>query len=487
MNERGLVVTKPKIRRAWWVALIVVGALVAGLTPVLAGLRDDGPPAVRRDGYLPHPVPAAAVPSREGVAPLVDKGLHDAANVRMFRMHDQVWDHPVAQAQWGLQNLAGWRATGKRIYLDRAIANAQRNVDRRVESRGAWWYPYDFELARCKKRPLLRPRWYSGMSQGQLLSLFVGLYEETGDAAWRTAADRTFLSLTLPVHDSEPWATWTDRDGYQWLEEYPENDDPRGEQVLNGHVFSLYGVYDYWRMTGDGRAAEVFDAAATTVRRYLPTRFRVENWASRYSMNCRHFHLKYHQIHTRQTLRLYEITHASVFAEYADTLRADYPAPALKGTVQLERGTHVGYTFDLKGQVTGERTVTLAKAARVAADQRIRVRGRGIHYRVTEGPLAGYLVPEEPGRRVLLGVAVDHRYAPARALTAQPGTYTGFTFDRAGAVTGTRKVTFADVTELALGGSAWVNGELSYQVAAGELAGFWLAARGDLAVASAAG
>ncbi len=476
----------PRAHRAWWLALLVTVGLVAGLTPVLAGLRDEKAPAVRRDGYRPHTVPLPAIPSREGVAPLVDAGLHDAENVRMFRMHDQTWDHPVAQAQWGLQNLAGWRATHKRIYLDRAIANAQRNVDRRVESRGAWWYPYDFELTRCKKRPLLKPKWYSGMSQGQLLSLFVGLYEETRDERWRTAADRTFQSLTLPVEPGEPWATWTDRGGYLWLEEYPENDDPRGEQVLNGHIFSLYGVYDYWRLTSDERAAEIFDAAATTVRRYLPTRFRVENWASRYSMNCRHFHPKYHQVHTRQTLKLYEVTHATVFAEYADTLRADYPVPDLTGTVQFEPGTHVGYTYDAKGTVTAQRAVTLNRTSRFAADERIRVRGGGIHYRITKGPLAGYLVPEEPGRRVLLGVAAEHRYHPARVLTAQPGTYTGYTFDRNGAVLDSRKVTFAAVTELTLGGTAWVNGELSYHVSGGELDGYWLAARGDLAIGSPA-
>ncbi|MGY4909648.1 hypothetical protein [Micromonospora aurantiaca (nom. illeg.)] len=64
--------------------------------------------------------------------------------------------------------------------------------------------------------------------------------------------------------------------------------------------------------------------------------------------------------------------------------------PDLTGTVQFEPGTHVGYTYDAKGAVTGRRAVTLERPSRFAADERIRARGRGISYHVGGGELGGY-------------------------------------------------------------------------------------------------
>jgi len=427
-----------------------------------------------RDGHLPKDLPLAAQPTNNGPAPLVDRGLHDAAGVRMFSFAGKTWDHPVAQAQWGLSNLAAYRTTKDKRFLDRAIANAQRNVDRRVESQDAWFYPYDFDLSRCAGRPLLRAPWYSGMAQGQLLSLFVGLAELTGDEKWRTAADNTFLSLTLAPSTKAPWGSWVDPNGYLWLEEYPVTAGTTGERVLNGHIFALYGVYDYWRLTKDDRAVAVFDGAASTVRRYVPTHFRVTRWASNYSMGCASPHLKYHQIHTAQSLKLYEMTHSGTFATYAYTLRSDYPVPAVNGTVSFSAGTHVGYKFNSKGGITAQKTLKLSRASTALANSRTRVYGRNIYYQITNGALAGYLVPEAYGQRVLLGKAVEHRYTPTRVLSFQPGTYTGYAYNSKGTVTGSKRITFAKASVAPLGATAWVNGRLSYQVTAGAYLGYWL-------------
>lgn len=426
------------------------------------------------DGYTPTSVSSTRLPYLDELAPREDYLTHQG-DVRMFSFAGKLWDHPVAQAQWGLMNVSSYLKYGDELYLRRAIANAQRNVDRRVESRGAWWYPYDFDIARCAESPPMRAPWYSGMAQGQLLSLFVRLHEITGDAKWREAADRTFDALTLPPDTIGPWGTWVDSDGYRWLEEYPQPTEI-GERVMNGHIFATYGVYDYWRISRDERAVAVLDGAETTVRRYLPLKIRSVEWASKYSLGCQHPHMGYHQVHIGQTLKLYETTHAGVFANLSGLLRTDYPASAVLGTVRFKAGTHVGYKFDINGMIIGTKTMTLGRASNAPTQKRVRIKGRGIYYLITAGVMYSYLVPERFPDRVLLGKTVEQRYYPNRTLGFKAGTYTAYAYDKFGNQIAARVGSFSKPVTAPLAATAVVNGRISYLPASGYFKGWWMPA-----------
>ncbi|WP_433285783.1 D-glucuronyl C5-epimerase family protein [Micromonospora sp. CA-244673] len=457
--------------------------VAAGPAPARADtLRQETVAGYARDGYQLHPLPGGVSPTwRSATAPRVDPQPHDEQGVRLFNWQGNLVDHPVVQVTWGFENINAYELTHDQFFLDRAAAQAQRNLDRRVESRGAWWYPYGFDLPRCGTGRVLTAPWFSGMAQGLLLSLFVRLYGVTDDPKWREAADRTLDSLTLGPDPDGPWVTWVDPDGYLWLDEYPDSPPGvRGEQVFNGMIYASYGVYDYWRLTGDPRAVALFDGTATTVRRYVPTGMRVPGWASRYGIGCPVSYANYHQDHTVQMTMLHRLTHAGLFAAYADVLRADYPYPVVSGRVVFEAGVHVGYRFDSAGQVVASKTMTLGRASMAHTDQRVRVRGRDVHYRIVDGALAGYLVAEEPGRRWLAAKVVEHLYTPTRLLAVEPGTYTGHTFDAFWNVTGSKTVTFPRQSSAPLGASAVINGELHYRVTAGTYVGFWLPARAGL-------
>lgn len=447
------------------------------------GPTEDAMPPYERDGFAPHLVSATRLPWRNEAAPYADPGLYDATGVRMFRFAgtEQIWNHPVGQAQWGLKNLTTYAITGDEFYLTRAIKQAQRNLDRKVVSRGAWWYPYDFDAARCADAPPMVAPWYSAMAQGELLALFVRLHEITGDAKWREAADRTYDSLMLPPDDVAPWASWVDENGYRWLEEYPQP-TKTGERVMNGHIFAIYGVYDYWRLTGSDDVAEVLDGSATTVRHYLPTRIRLTNWASKYSLGCQHPHMGYHQVHIGQALKLYEITHDGVFADLASTLRSDYPAPGLQGTVTFKAGTHVGYKFDIDGEITGTKTMELERSSNAPTTKRVRIKGRGIYYLISAGVMYGYLVPESYPDRVLKGTFVQHRYVPMRKISFAPRTYTAYAYDKFGNTIASKVVEISETATEPLVATAYVNGRLSYLPGDGPFKGWWMAATSGLAV-----
>ena len=235
-------------------------------------------------------------------------------------------DHPVAYAQYGISALLEYQSSGQQVWLDRALRHAERLVQIHTDRGDAWHFPYLFDWTYTGKT--LRAPWWSAMGQGEALSLFVRLYEETGDEKWRSAADHTWLSLTQDRSAAEPWATMTDN-GLLVFEEYAGNLPPL--KVLNGHLFALFGVYDYWRLTGDPAAAAHLDAAATTVLDVMP-KIRVPGGVSYYCWQdaCRQKvwqNPTYHVIHSWQLDTVGRLTGDERFSQWARLLRSDW-APA---------------------------------------------------------------------------------------------------------------------------------------------------------------
>lgn len=255
----------------------------------------------------------------------------DATGLRIYQRRDtgQRADHPVVYAQYGISALMEYERTGNPVWLNRAIRNADRLVQIRTEREGAWWYPYPFSWSYID-RTLSAP-WWSAMGQGQALSLFVRLADATGQAKWQTAADRTWQTFTQAWSEKEPWARVI-IDGHLYLEEYAGDVAPL--LVLNGQIFAIFGLYDYWAATGSPDAARVLDGAATTVLEMMP---RVRNPGD-VSFYCGHAdycrqpywqNRKYHEIHSWQLATLGTITDDERFDEWADLLRSDW-APTLR-------------------------------------------------------------------------------------------------------------------------------------------------------------
>ena len=272
-------------------------------------------------------------------APYFDRppvNVHDAAvkldstGLRIYLRLDnkQRADHPVVYAQYGISALMEYHRTGDTVWLDRAKRHAQKLTQIKVVRDGAWWYPYRFPWT-YYERTLTTP-WWSGMAQGEALSLFTRLAEETGDPAWDEAADRTWASFSQPYSATLPWSSLV-VDKNLYFEEFASNQPPL--LVLNGHVFAMFGLYDYWRHTGNAEVARYFDGAATTVLDRMMPLVRLDNGVSYYCVQAEYCqsplwqNQKYHVIHSWQLDTLTRLTGNQEFTEWADVLRADWQPP----------------------------------------------------------------------------------------------------------------------------------------------------------------
>lgn len=271
-----------------------------------------------------HQLPPVELPYVTGrVTPLQAKPPTDAEGIRQYRAADgRLYDHPVNTAQEILRLLDSFSSGGGSAYLAAAMRNADRLLAIAVEVDGAIYFPYLFDFALGgNPNDLMVAPCYSAMAEGQALSSFVRLFQVTGDERWKTAAERTFATFTRPRSDDGPWTVFVDAAGYLWFEEYAKNPPM---QVLNGHIFALFGVFEYFELTESPTALEVLRGGLTTVKHYAEA-FRNPGSVSAYDLRVRFQNPKYHAIHVKQLRLLARITGDGVFDAFADEFQADSP------------------------------------------------------------------------------------------------------------------------------------------------------------------
>ena len=177
----------------------------------------------------------------------------------VFRLplEDTLW---VDRAQWGLACFEHFAATREPAWLDAARGMGEHLVKGQAHD-GGWPhrnpYPHTFRLD---------PPWLSSMAQGEGASLLVRLHVETGDERYAEAALRALGPLSVPASNGGVRAELY---GHPFPEEYPTTPP---SFVLNGAIFSLWGLYDVAAGLGDGGArlgfTEGLDALAANIGRW---------------------------------------------------------------------------------------------------------------------------------------------------------------------------------------------------------------------------
>ena len=259
----------------------------------------------------------------------------DETGLRIYRRVDtnERADHPVVYAQYGLSALLEYDRTGEEAWLASAIRHAEALVDMRVERDGAWWYPYLFKWT-YYQRTLDAP-WWSLMAQGEALSLYSRLATATDEPRWREAADRTWESFPQEYASPGPWGSLV-IDDHLFLEAFASTNQPP-LLVANTHVFAMFGLYDYWRLTGNTEAARYFDGGATTVLERIMPLVRVEGEVMHYCVQAEYCqsplwqNQHYHPIFVWQLSTLADITGDTRFAEWSNLLNTDWQPTPFEG------------------------------------------------------------------------------------------------------------------------------------------------------------
>jgi len=239
----------------------------------------------------------------------------DAQGVPKAKYGDNYYYNPTTVAQWSLTQY-GKYLQGDQEALNRFFNGANRLIQMQ-DDQGA--FRYDFDWTYYLTNETYQPGWVSGMAQGQGLSVFSRAYHLTGDEKYLTAGNKALDFLLTPVEEGGTMATLKDLepslDGYIIFEEYIS--DPNN-YTLNGYMFTLLGLYDWWQLDQDDTsgshhlAKEYFDSGMKTLVKILP--YYDIGGFSAYDLGYivydtePHIGVNYHYIHIMLLHALYSIT-----------------------------------------------------------------------------------------------------------------------------------------------------------------------------------
>jgi heparosan-N-sulfate-glucuronate 5-epimerase len=242
-------------------------------------------------------------------------GVHDANGIPRldYRGAIGLQYNPIAIAQWGLANFNRFLETSDADRLQKTLKSADwlaASLEQNSHGLWVWNHHFDWEYRETLKAP-----WYSGLAQGQGVSLLLRAHAQTGHSRYQLAAEQAFISLTKPI--AQGGVLVEDGERNLWIEEYLV-DPPT--HILNGFMWALWGVFDFWLANADALAKQIFDRGIQTLLHNL-ARFDTGYWSlyeqagTQLKMLASPF---YHRLHIVQLRVMANLTGDRRFTEVAD-------------------------------------------------------------------------------------------------------------------------------------------------------------------------
>lgn len=204
---------------------------------------------------------------------------------------------PIAIFQYGLGAYDLYLIYKKEVYLKKFQCCVQWAVENQEEN-GGW-----------KNFTHISPSHpYSSMAQGEGISLLLRGYKEFGDERYLGAAGN---ALKFMLKDIEEGGTTKYINNEVYFYEF--TDKP---VVLNGWIFSVFGLIDYLLVVPDERVRKIYNLSIETMINNLE-RFDVGYW-TKYDIDSKMASPFYHDVHIAQLNALYALTGNNAFKMFEE-------------------------------------------------------------------------------------------------------------------------------------------------------------------------
>ncbi len=262
---------------------------------------------------------------RPYLAPKKARKPTDEQGIPLYVKDNRTFYHPIGIALKALHLIDSYKKTRDNRYLTKAELYACKVEEEADEYDDALFFPFKYNNRLGRRKPggkhdyMIAP-WYSGMAQGQCLSVFCRLFRLTHKIKYLKTANKIYKSFWYVERKDAPWVVYVDDNSYLWIEECPL---PERTNILNGFIFGIYGIYDYYQTTKSGQSMYLFQAAVTTIKKYV-RKYRHKGDRSEYCLSYkRKTSLKYHRVHIKQLRTLFRMTGDPFFKRMAEKFYDD--------------------------------------------------------------------------------------------------------------------------------------------------------------------
>ena len=150
---------------------------------------------------------------------------------------------------------------------------------------------------------------YSSMAQGEGISLLLRAFVEFKDIRFKEAAKKAMDFMQISI-EKNGTTKYYESDIY--LQEFPNK-----PTVLNGWIFSIFGIMDYMKIYKDDlKVREFYEKSLKTLIKVLPE-YDINYW-SKYDIKSKIASPFYHKLHINLLKVMYKLTGHEIFQDYAN-------------------------------------------------------------------------------------------------------------------------------------------------------------------------
>jgi hypothetical protein len=222
-------------------------------------------------------------------------------------------EHPIVIAQYGL---AIYDRLFQKNYNDEILKKNFLNISNwfiknKIDLKnGSGWYIHNKYPQFGLNYPFI-----SAMAQGEAISVLTRAALLTNNSAFSDLADEAIAPFEMDVKDGGVV------NYFKSIPVYEEGPSPlKTMAVLNGFIFSLFGLYDLMLLDKNNKARLLFEKGIESVKKLLPY-YDINYWTRYYLFDypkeyCSSF--TYHVLVAEQLKALYILTDEVVFLEFSN-------------------------------------------------------------------------------------------------------------------------------------------------------------------------
>lgn len=173
---------------------------------------------------------------------------------------------------------------------------------------------YPIQYYKNQKTP-----WLSAMGQGQLLLIIARAFQETSEDRFIRLGKMALMPFTKDI--LEGGVRCVDPKRGIFYEEYAYWEKNKQHHTLNGMMSALMGIYDFWKVSNDVEAKQIFDVGIETLIRNLDA--YEFPFGTTYDLRHEHgephnFLAAYHSVHISHLRVLHALTNNRFFLQKAE-------------------------------------------------------------------------------------------------------------------------------------------------------------------------